>query len=98
MKVCPQCGGQRVEEGLISIDPKTGFRPGPRRFLSASLRDGVQPESLRFQACLDCGLLWGRLNPDKLRRYIRTQCNDKTREKWGLSEVPKEEIDPDWHV
>ncbi len=73
--------------------PESAFKPGRRRFLSTALRDGVRPESWRFKACLECGHLWGRLDPDKLRQHILTHCTEETREKWGLETKPEARAD-----
>jgi hypothetical protein len=77
----------------MSSVPESAFRPGRRRFLSSNLRGGVRPESWRFRACLDCGHLWGRLDPEELRRFILTQCTEETRETWSLGAKPLVEAD-----
>jgi hypothetical protein len=68
--------------------PSSGFLPGRRRFLSLTLREGVRPESWCFRACLQCGHLWGSIDPDELRHFIDTQCTDATRLRWRLVEKP----------
>lgn len=64
--------------------PTSGFMPGLRRFLSFTFREGVCPESWTFRACLGCGHLWGRINPEALRRFILSHCTEETRLKWRL--------------
>ncbi|HEU5115829.1 MAG TPA: hypothetical protein VFT74_04060 [Isosphaeraceae bacterium] len=88
---CPQCGGIQVAHGLMKNVATSGFLPGPRRFLSLSLREGVRPDSWDFQACLRCGHLWGRIDPEELRRFILRRCTRQTRPKWRLSEKSQDQ-------
>ena len=95
MLLCPCCGSPRVGEGLLATGGVDAieFKPGHQRFLSVSLRSGVRPESRRFRACLDCGHLWGRLDPGDLRQFILTECTEATREEWGLGGKPQATTD-----
>ena len=92
MESCPQCGSFQFAGGMLRSMPNSGFMPGIRRFFSFTLREGVRPESWRFQACLQCGHLWGRIDPGELRRFILSHCTEETRLKWRLMAKPSDQI------
>ncbi len=83
---CPNCQGPHIGEGQLPIEPAV-FSPGALRFRSFRLvwDTGVAPGSSRFWACLDCGHLWGRIDPERLGHFIVKHGSDETLEKWGLA-------------
>lgn len=59
---CPSCASLEVVEGALDADrffPKRGF-------IRALLAQPLRLTSSQAYACLQCGLLWHRLDPDQL--------------------------------
>jgi hypothetical protein len=50
------------------------FRPEGTHYFILSFSDGVVLSSPHSFACLDCGLVWGRLQPDELKEFISKHC------------------------
>jgi hypothetical protein len=86
-ETCPQCKNQRVAIGrLIASRGPVVFRPGKLRPFTFTLLGGVEPSVPEFNACLDCGFLWGQINHLKLERFIRKHCAEETRRNCGVSD------------
>jgi hypothetical protein len=72
---CPCCGGAATVAGSTSpVDDVPCFRPFLRRnlrywFHHFNGHTGVEVRE-GFRACLSCGLVWGRLPPDRLREFM----------------------------
>jgi hypothetical protein len=81
MNRCPDCGSPVFEVGNLTKDGfwmyLLKFTPSWRRFASFRCNKGVDV-SPRFYSCPSCGLVWSRLDPERLRSYI---------ERYGTSEA-----------
>jgi hypothetical protein len=75
-EACPCCGGAVTVAG--STYPIDGVPPCFRPFVRHDLRywlrhfgchTGIQLTQ-GFRACPSCGLVWGRLPPDRLRNFV----------------------------
>lgn len=51
------------------------FRPEGVRFFTLTLFEGPQLADEGY-ACLDCGLVWSSVAPDKLAKFIRRHCDE----------------------
>jgi hypothetical protein len=80
---CPRCGGQRLLEGQIGSEG-TAFCPnGTRRWAKfAFIGVPITPEDA--QACLDCGLIWTGVLPDKLLNFVKSRCDAATKQRLHL--------------
>ena len=70
---CPKCGSQNVKRGELMAGGHGGslaFRPEGTHSFILSFSDGVILSSPHNFACLDCGLVWGHLQPDELKEFI----------------------------
>lgn len=87
---CPDCGSLRVVAGrcLGQADYGLGqvFRPSGLKLFKLSLTSSDVPASGRFQTCLDCGLLWNRLDPNKVKKTIQALGKDATKQKLNLQD------------
>ena len=82
---CPGCGSPIIEVGDRTKDgyrePFLKFTPSWRSFAFFRWNKGVDLDlnpSPRCSACPSCGLMWSRVDPQQLRRYI---------ERYGTSEA-----------
>ena len=37
-----------------------------------------------FWACLDCGHLWSRVDPEELKKFISKHADEATQNRWGF--------------
>lgn len=58
------------------------FRPRGLKALTTGAAD-VPIADTEFTACAECGLLWNRIDPEKLRQVIRESGTESTRKKLG---------------
>jgi hypothetical protein len=72
---CPQCGETRTVAGSTSpSEAQQFFRPFLRRNLRFwlchfNIHTGVHLRE-PFRACLSCGLVWGRILPEDLQKFM----------------------------
>jgi len=77
---CLRCQGARVTRGRIRgaaedwRSPR--FEPEGRRFLALTFGTGPKLSEEAY-GCLDCGLVWSSVAPDKLSAFIRKHCSPK---------------------
>jgi hypothetical protein len=79
MPQCLKCGSSRVTKGrVVNYDANTlaVFRPDGLRPLALTLSQGPNLSEEGY-ACLDCGLVWSSVPPEKLGAYIRKHCAQK---------------------
>jgi len=85
---CPDCRGTRIVSGRLlgQMDYGLGhvFRPDGLRTFKLSLTSSDTPASARFQACLDCGLLWNRASKEKIRNVIAELGKESTKKALGI--------------
>lgn len=87
MTACPKCQSSRVAVGHLHGDMVASdavFRPDGLRSFTFTMQGGVSPQTT-FQACLDCGLLWGQVEKSDLREFIEKHCTKAAKEKCGLT-------------
>ena len=80
--VCPECGSKRVATGAIAAGRGgVWFEPEGLRFLPelAAMFTRVFRIHGTSRACIDCGLLWNRLDPLELRERLREGGTVETR-------------------
>lgn len=87
---CPDCGSVRVVAGRCLGQADYGFghvfRPRGLKLLKLSLTSSDVPMSGNFRTCLDCGLLWNRLDPNKVKKTIQALGKDTTKRKLNLQD------------
>ena len=83
---CPRCQSQRVAVGRLASDSGVVFAPGELRNFTLTFLGGIPPSNAQFRGCLDCGLLWGQMDPTKLEAFIRKHCTEETRKEYGVSD------------
>lgn len=81
MRSCQKCGGVDIVEGKVrasrdELFSELIFAPDGLRFLALTLANGtvVEAESL---ACLCCGTVWTRTDPEALRRFVSRYCEPR---------------------
>ena len=82
-EVCPKCGSPNMRRGELLLRGHTGpviFRPEGTRFFPLSFWGGAVLSSDGSSACLDCGLVWGRLQPGELKEFISKHCRGSDQE------------------
>jgi hypothetical protein len=91
---CPQCGSDRVTKGrILGGISSIYFRPSGLRFWTVKAAvpmigankttDEFFPPGAR--ACVNCGLLWSRVNHTLLERVLREGGNEETRKRFGVA-------------
>ena len=80
-KTCPECGSSHVVVGRC-YDPMFGayghvFKPHGIRFWSFGKTTLPVKSADQYQSCLDCGLLWARVNPKALTKIVTKHGSDK---------------------
>lgn len=92
---CPQCGSDKVTKGrILGGISSIYFRPSGLRFWTikaAVPMIGANKSSDEFfppgaRACVNCGLLWSRVNPALLGRVLREGGTEETRKRFGETE------------
>ena len=83
MTGCPQCGSERLVLGATTTDTPA-FRPQGLRFFCVTVSDLKPKQGKKVVACLDCGLLWSALDPDRLVSLMTKKGTRKTRKKLRL--------------
>jgi DNA-directed RNA polymerase subunit RPC12/RpoP len=89
---CPQCGSDRVTKGrILGGISSIYFRPSGLRFwtMKAAVpmiganktEDEFFPPGAR--ACVNCGLLWSRVNHALLEQVLREGGTEETRKRFG---------------
>ncbi len=87
---CPACQGERTVQdrlldqiggGLVQV-----FRPKGLTMITVTGSDVRIPPKEGFMSCLECGLLWCRLDKAELEAVLARRGNQKTRERLGLSD------------
>jgi hypothetical protein len=92
-KACPRCGKNAIVTGRGAAFPiDQYFQPFGVHWMGHLLWRFGQRTDIRmpepYQACLDCGLVWNNLCPDKLRKIV---------EREGIIVLDKEkEPERDW--
>lgn len=83
---CPECGSDKLFPGrhfnLVSGMGSQYFRPRGLKLLTAGAAH-VPITDKTFIACAECGLLWTRIDPEKLQRVVRESGSKSAREKLG---------------
>tara|TARA_B100000315_G_scaffold174050_1_gene162500 strand:+ start:2470 stop:2712 length:243 start_codon:yes stop_codon:yes gene_type:complete len=73
----------RIFNQIDYIAPAAYFRPnGLRTF--AILDTNVRIKNI-FYSCLDCGFVWGEIDPVKLKKVIIEKATDSTKERLDLN-------------
>lgn len=87
---CPACGSSRVVKGRYLDETGGGggsvFRPGGIKVMTLSGCDIRIRTGDKFTTCLDCGLLWSRLDETKALHVLQKHGNKKTKERLGLAD------------
>ena len=77
---CPECGASAVARGHLNWGHPGTFTPEGLRFWTLTvgvlpLVDPDDPHAARMSAtahaCTACGLVWARLDPERLRTVLR---------------------------
>jgi hypothetical protein len=72
---CPECGSSNVTPGrLLPVGRGFSVMFEPEGTRASFFSGGVDLTSDRSSACLECGLVWGRLRPDELKEFISKHC------------------------
>ena len=85
---CPKCGSGKVVSGRYlsqtdSLGTLQVFRPkGLKRFSMVGTDVSI---SNTFDACLDCGLLWGKIAKEKLLKIISRKGNKTLKQGLGIT-------------
>ncbi len=66
---CLRCGSKKVVRG--SLGESARFYP-LRNFFKALVAKPVLLVGIHSHACLQCGLAWNEVDPDELRRNVRS--------------------------
>jgi len=86
---CPKCGSQHAARGTVLnlpdyFRPTAYFKPkGLRSFVITGITVNFKNN---FFSCVDCGLVWASLDPEKLRTVIRRKAKENIRQELGLAE------------
>ncbi len=76
---CPNCESTRVVAGecidQVGLGVASVFRLSNRRFFS--FRNPIVSMPRGMRACLDCGIVWGSLNTQKLKQMVH-RCGSAT--------------------
>ena len=75
---CPNCDSPNVAQGELVPSGRgmsVVFRPEGTHFFNLSLWGGVTLWSSSSYACLECGLVWSRLQPNELKEFISKHCS-----------------------
>lgn len=87
---CPRCGSDRIIAGryLDQIGGGGGsvFRPSGIKVMTLSGCDIRIRTGDKFTTCLDCGLLWSKLDEGKAEQVMKKHGNKKTKERLGLAD------------
>ncbi len=80
---CPGCGGKRIVAGRI-FDAICGlkpfyFRPAGLKLVTLSRADAKIDG--KFQACVDCGMLWSSVEPKVIQEIMQTSGTARSRER-----------------
>jgi hypothetical protein len=70
----------------MTAEGQVVFCPGKLRSFTFSLYGGVEPSANSFDACLDCGFLWGQIDQTKLQAFIRKHCTEQSQRECGVIE------------
>jgi hypothetical protein len=90
---CPECGAPDVARGRLNDGRPGTFTPDGLRFWTLTvgmlpLHDQSDPGSQAFSgtahACISCGLVWTRVDPERLRVVLRDAGTEVTRAKHGF--------------
>ena len=76
-----QTGGSGFALGLGSV-----FRPKGLKALSMTGTDIHLPDGDAFSSCLDCGLIWSKIDHEKLEKVIRKKGTERTKKSLGFTE------------
>ena len=87
---CPACRSDRIITGRY-LDQLGGgggsvFRPGDIKIMTLSGCDIHIRTGDKFTTCLDCGLLWSKLDASKTAQVMKKHGNKKTKERLGLAD------------
>jgi hypothetical protein len=85
---CPRCEDHRIVHGVIYHGFHQGFRPDDIKWLAVSFQKSDVKVSNGYTACTACGLLWGEIDPDKLKQKLRDLGNDEIKKHLGLVDDP----------
>ena len=85
MTECPQCGSTKIFAGghrvnIVSGGHPYSFRPKGLKVVALSNAD-VPIRKRMFTACSSCGLLWSKIDSEKLKKVILENGTKKTKEK-----------------
>lgn len=77
---CPGCKSKKVVLGklfnVISGIPPFYFRPKGLKLITVNDAD-VRIDSKGFAACVDCGLVWSTVSPQKLQNIVEASGSAK---------------------
>ncbi len=87
---CPACGSDRVVTGRYLDRLGVGgvgsiFRPYGLKVLTFTGSDIRISKGDKFTSCLDCGLLWTKLDQKKLTKVLTKHGNKRTKTKLSLA-------------
>ncbi|MDF7809648.1 hypothetical protein P4E94_19575 [Pontiellaceae bacterium B12219] len=89
-EICPSCQSQKTVSGRFLDQASLGvtpmFRPDGLKAFSMVGTDVRVPNGNKFNSCLDCGLLWAKVDPDKLKKVITKHGNGKTKISTGITQ------------
>ena len=90
MTKCPSCNSNRVIQGryidLAGLSSGHAFRPKELRNLAFTGTDIRIKNADRFMACLDCGLLWSKIDTTKLVKVLSKKASKKVKQRLNLAE------------
>lgn len=85
MTKCFKYGGTEIVKGKITRSSEEYFSdivfgPESLRFLTVTLKHGTKLDAESF-ACLGCGTVWSRTDPNALKEFVRKHCKSQSQEK-----------------
>lgn len=79
---CPICNSQKIVEGQIRMTGESSgvmtYQPDELR-AAFMLQKSVDLVFESFSACVSCGHLWSRINPDELAALLEKRGTDEVR-------------------
>jgi len=85
---CPKCDSEKLIKGKVFnqvdyISPEAFFRPKELKpFSLFGIHARINKND--FLACTQCGHLWADVDPQKLVRVIKENCQSNTKKRLGI--------------
>ena len=86
---CPACQSEKIVHGCFHDQMGEGlfqyFRPNGLKMLTLTGAYVRIPGQANFRSCLHCGLLWCKLDREKLKAVLIKSGTKDTKERLGLA-------------